>query len=156
MTRAHPSECGDATIHELVQAKQGEGGAKHVHAEHEVDRDSGVCRPWDIGNIDYLKCRRAVPGEQSVDSSPRGGSPDQEQKEIRMIGDFDSGATALWTLYRDEAKSHDEARIRSLKEDMDGVLIFVRSCSVYSCNRLAGTDAHRHRLVYILLLSPRS
>ena len=43
-----------------------------------------------------------------------------------MIGDFDSGATALWTLYREEAKSHDEARIQSLKEDMDGVLIFVR------------------------------
>jgi hypothetical protein len=43
-----------------------------------------------------------------------------------MIGDFDSGATALWTLYREEAKSHDKARIQSLKEDMDGVLIFVR------------------------------
>jgi len=51
-----------------------------------------------------------------------------------MIGDFDSGATALWTLYRDEAKSHDEARIQSLKGDMEGVLIFVRSCSIYSCD----------------------
>ena len=73
-----------------------------------------------------------------------------------MIGDFDSGATALWTLYRDEAKSYDEARIQSLKEHMDGVLIFVRSCYVYSCKRLAGTDAQPHRLVYSLLLSPRS
>ena len=72
------------------------------------------------------------------------------------MGDFDSGATALWTLYREEAKSHDEARIQSLKEDMDGVLIFVRSCSVYSCNRVFGTDAHRHRLVCFLLLSPHS
>jgi len=115
-----------------------------------------VCWRCDTGNLDYLNHRWAVPDKQSVDSSPRGGSPDQEQQERRMIGDFDSGATALWTLYRDEAKSHDEARIRSLKEDMDGVLIFVRSCSVYSCNRLAGTDAHRNRLVYTLLLSPRS
>jgi hypothetical protein len=30
------------------------------------------------------------------------------------------------TIYGKEAKSHDEARIQTLKEDMDGVLIFVR------------------------------
>ena len=46
-------------------------------------------------------------------------------EEKRMIGDFDSSANALWTLYGKEAKSHDEARIQTLKEDMDGVLIFV-------------------------------
>ena len=115
-----------------------------------------VCPPCDIGYRDYLKYRCAVPDKQPVDSSPRSSSPDQEQQEIHMIGDFDSGATALWTLYRDEAKSHDEARIRSLREDMDGVLIFVRSCSVYSCNRFAVTNAHHNRLVYFLLLSPRS
>jgi len=31
-----------------------------------------------------------------------------------------------------KAKSHDEARIQSLKDDMDGVLIFVRSDPVHS------------------------
>ncbi|KAI0251660.1 hypothetical protein BJV78DRAFT_1125927, partial [Lactifluus subvellereus] len=41
-----------------------------------------------------------------------------------MIGDFDDSANALWTLYGKEARSHDEARIRTLKDDMDGVLIF--------------------------------
>ncbi|KAI9458766.1 hypothetical protein F5148DRAFT_983652, partial [Russula earlei] len=41
-----------------------------------------------------------------------------------MIGDFDSSANALWTLYGKEAKSHDESRIQTLKDDMDGVLIF--------------------------------
>jgi hypothetical protein len=69
-----------------------------------------------------------VDDRQPIDSSPRSGSPDGEPEEIRTIGDFDSGASALWTLYRDEAKSRDEARIQTLKEDMDGVLIFVRSC----------------------------
>jgi hypothetical protein len=44
----------------------------------------------------------------------------------RMIGDFDDSANALWSLHEREAKSHDEARIQSLKDDMDGVLIFVR------------------------------
>ena len=44
-----------------------------------------------------------------------------------MIGDFDGSANALWSFYGKEAKSHDQAQIQTLKEDMDGVLIFVRS-----------------------------
>ena len=44
----------------------------------------------------------------------------------RMIGDFDDNANAMWSLHLSEAKSHDEARIHSLKDDMDSVLIFVR------------------------------
>ena len=43
-----------------------------------------------------------------------------------MIGDFDENANAMWSLHLGEAKSHDEARINSLKDDMDSVLIFVR------------------------------
>ncbi|KAF8260913.1 hypothetical protein EI94DRAFT_1811086 [Lactarius quietus] len=42
----------------------------------------------------------------------------------RMIGDFDDNANSLWSLHLGEAKSHDEARINSLKDDMDSVLIF--------------------------------
>ncbi|KAH9002339.1 hypothetical protein EDB86DRAFT_293583 [Lactarius hatsudake] len=41
-----------------------------------------------------------------------------------MIGDFDDNANAFWSLHMNEAKSHDEARIQSLKDDMDSVLIF--------------------------------
>jgi hypothetical protein len=44
----------------------------------------------------------------------------------RMVGDFNDNANAMWSLHLGEAKSHDEARIHSLKDDMDGVLIFVR------------------------------
>jgi hypothetical protein len=43
-----------------------------------------------------------------------------------MIGDFDDNANAMWSLHLGEAKSHDEALIHSLKDDMDSVLIFVR------------------------------
>jgi hypothetical protein len=39
--------------------------------------------------------------------------------------DFDEDANDLWSLYGKEAKSHDGARIETLKGDMDGVLIFV-------------------------------
>ncbi|KAH9036528.1 hypothetical protein EDB85DRAFT_2288247 [Lactarius pseudohatsudake] len=42
----------------------------------------------------------------------------------RMIGDFDDNANALWSLHVKEAMSHDEARIQTLKDDMDSVLIF--------------------------------
>jgi hypothetical protein len=41
--------------------------------------------------------------------------------------DFDDSSNALWSLYGKEAKSYDEATIQTLKGDMDGVLIFVRS-----------------------------
>ena len=44
-----------------------------------------------------------------------------------MIGDFDGSSNALWTLFKDEAKNHDNARIYTLKEDMESALIFVRS-----------------------------
>ncbi|KAF8462504.1 hypothetical protein DFH94DRAFT_831866, partial [Russula ochroleuca] len=53
-----------------------------------------------------------------------------------MIGDFDDSANALWTLYGKEAKSHDESRIQTLKDDMDGVLIFVR---LYSAGLFSAT-----------------
>jgi hypothetical protein len=62
-----------------------------------------------------------------VDGGPIGGSSGREPEEKRMIGDFDGSANPLWTLYGNEAKSHDESRIQTLKGDMDGVLIFVCS-----------------------------
>jgi hypothetical protein len=52
---------------------------------------------------------------------------DQRRDESHMVEDFDDGANALWSLYGKEAKGHDEATIQTIKDDMDGVLIFVRS-----------------------------
>ena len=40
---------------------------------------------------------------------------------------FDDSANALWSLYAKVAKSHDEATVETIKDDMDGALIFVRS-----------------------------
>ena len=57
---------------------------------------------------------------------------DTESEEPRMIGDFDGSAGEFWKLYRDEAKSHDDARINTLKEGMDSALIFVRSYSIHA------------------------
>jgi hypothetical protein len=80
------------------------------------------------------------------------GSSDPEP---RMIGDFDGSANALWTLYGKEAKSHDESRVETLKEDMDGVLIFVRLyfAHVYGLRHI---DFWQHRPVYFLRSLPHS
>ncbi|KAH9036513.1 hypothetical protein EDB85DRAFT_761295 [Lactarius pseudohatsudake] len=70
-----------------------------------------------------------APGE-SAQPSDDGTSGDPAQSmppDIpRMIGNFDDNANlnALWSLHVKEAMSHDEARIRALKDDMDSVLIF--------------------------------
>jgi hypothetical protein len=34
---------------------------------------------------------------------PPSGDPPEEQEEIRMVGDFDGNANALWSLYGQEA-----------------------------------------------------
>jgi hypothetical protein len=70
-----------------------------------------------------------------------------------MIGDFDGSANPLWTLYGNEARSHDESQIQTLKGDMDGVLIFVCSYFLHPFHELDHVDAQYHRLVYFLLLS---
>ena len=46
--------------------------------------------------------------------------------------DFDDGADDLWSINGKEAKSRDEARMRALKDDMDGVLIYVCACLLWS------------------------
>ena len=69
-----------------------------------------------------------------------------------MIGDFNGSSTAFWTLFRDETKGHDDARINTLKDDMDGVLIFVRLYPIYS-SEPSHVDVWSHRLVCFLLPS---
>ena len=77
-----------------------------------------------------MDTKSAAASNPTVDSGPRNTTSDlaSEPKadEPRMIGDFDGSSNALWTLFKDEAKNHDDARIYGLKEDMGGALIFVR------------------------------
>jgi Family of unknown function (DUF6535) len=55
---------------------------------------------------------------------PPGTPPDAPQPEL---GDFDDRAAEFWSVYVKEAQRHDEALIGTWKEDMEGVIIFVRS-----------------------------
>jgi hypothetical protein len=39
--------------------------------------------------------------------------------------DFDDNADELWSLYEKVARRHDEARIRALKDNMEGIPVYV-------------------------------
>ena len=77
-------------------------------------------------------------------------SPEESHEQPQ---DFDDGANDLWSLYGKEALVYDESRIKTLKGDMQGVLIFVRVCFP---SYQPEFDVIHSRLVYSLLLSRRS
>jgi hypothetical protein len=104
--------------------------------------------------------KTATGSNPTVDSGPRITTAvlpsKQKPEEPRMIGDFDGSSNALWTLFKDEAKSHDDARINTLKDDMESSLIFVRSYTICTYDGLGRTDAWPHRRVYFPLPSLHS
>ncbi|KAH9002319.1 hypothetical protein EDB86DRAFT_291506 [Lactarius hatsudake] len=69
-------------------------------------------------------------GDNHQPGNRRTPSDTTQSMPPRMIGDFDDNANAFWSLHMNEAKSHDEARIQSLKDDMGSVLIFAGLFSV--------------------------
>ena len=78
-------------------------------------------------NVSAVQADHEDLGQAQTDNR-QPGSGDRSNDPSKMppvIGDFDDNANAFWSLHMKEAKSHDEARIESIKDDMDGVLIFV-------------------------------
>ena len=65
------------------------------------------------------------------------------------VQDFGDSANDLWSLFGKQAKIHDESWAKALKEDMDGVLIFV--CTRFS--RLARGDVTLFPVRFILCCS---
>jgi len=64
--------------------------------------------------------------------------------------DYDERASKFWSVYVEEAESYDKAQVETWKDDMEGIIIFVRLpvsslclSSGYSC------DATPVRPVYI-------
>ncbi len=94
--------------------------------------------------------------EVASSNTTSAADPQQKAEEPRMIGDFDGSASGFWKLFKDEAKSHDDARIYSLKEDMESALIFVRSYSLRAYYGLGHANARPYRLVYFQLPSQGS
>jgi hypothetical protein len=75
-------------------------------------------------DLDYLTNHKGTNTNNSPGGRPGGNGSDSAQQ--RPIPDFTGDANNLWSLYVNEAQKHDTARIQTLKDDMDGVLIYVR------------------------------
>jgi len=76
-----------------------------------------ACISWRLNDpINFAEVRGT---NELTNIQPSSGNSPGEPK------DFDDSANALWNLYGKEAKAHDEARMQSLRGDMDGLLIFV-------------------------------
>jgi hypothetical protein len=61
-----------------------------------------------------------------MNSPSRDEDPGHPKEMTRHEHDeFNNRNNALWSLYEREVKSRDKVRIQDLKDDMDGVLIFV-------------------------------
>jgi uncharacterized protein DUF6535 len=80
---------------------------------------------------DLMDANSAPANNSTAESAPRHSASHADRKQKpKELGDFDGSAGDFWTLFKKEAKSHDNARIYVLKEDMGSALIFVRSYSV--------------------------
>jgi hypothetical protein len=108
---------------EVLMARQDEGEEEvawpQIPAQTQHEQNSGTSTY--LVSVWVSVSRPVVEGE-GINNQSGNDVPSPS----RSLGDFDDSANALWSLYGKEAKNHDEAEIKTLKDDMDGVLIFVR------------------------------
>ena len=110
--------------------------ARNFEAEKKADSPTRQQTPKDASSLkeypaltrrfDAPTSAKGIGANNQPRDSTNGVTPAKGSCARRMIGDFDDSANALRSLHEREGKSHDEAGIQSLKDDMDGVLIFVR------------------------------
>ena len=126
---------------------------QQIPQDSKASSSSGEHPALSLDGVGALTIDKGIGTNNQPTGSTEGVAPARDSYPRRMIGDFDDSANALWSLHEKEAKSHDEARIQSLKDDMDSVLIFVR-CPVLinSQHRHCGIDTRPSRLVYFPLL----
>ncbi|KAI0274012.1 hypothetical protein BGY98DRAFT_102966 [Russula aff. rugulosa BPL654] len=78
-----------------------------------------------VSHTRLIRTNAQSPGPRDTTLDPEfDQQPREPSEEPRMIGGFDGSANEFWKLFRDEAKSHDDARINTLKEGMESALIF--------------------------------
>jgi hypothetical protein len=49
-----------------------------------------------------------------------------DTRETHDAEEYDERAAKFWSVYMDEAESHDKALVETWKDDMEGIIIFVR------------------------------
>jgi hypothetical protein len=90
-----------------------EGPAAARHEEHDLESGAFLVT---LGSFNDSKGAVGMndPSGDNDSNRPRG-----------QHKDFDNSANPLWSLYTKGVRSRDEARIQTLKDDMDGILLFV-------------------------------
>lgn len=48
------------------------------------------------------------------------------KREVHDAEEYDERAAKFWSVYVGEAESHDKALVETWKDDMEGIIIFVR------------------------------
>lgn len=125
---------------------------QHIPQDSKASSSSGEYPALSLDDVGALTIDNGIGTNNQPTGSTEGVTPARDSYPRRMIGDFDDSANALWSLHENEAKSHDEARIQSLKDDMDSVLIFVRCPALFDPqHRHCSIDARPSRLVYFPL-----
>ena len=83
-----------------------------------------ACISWGLNDlINFAEVRGTnISTNIQSENGASSHSPEDSPEEPK---DFDDSANALWSLYRKGIQAHDEARMQTLREDMDGLLIFV-------------------------------
>lgn len=77
-------------------------------------------------DIDEKLASPASPEDAQPVNDNRGGAVPAESHD-RDMDEYDERATKFWSVYVQEAESHDKALIETWKDDMEGIIIFVRS-----------------------------
>jgi len=63
-----------------------------------------------------------VEGDERLNEAPLVS----DTHETHDAEEYDERAAQFWSVYVEEAESHDKALVETWKDDMEGILIFVR------------------------------
>ena len=112
-------------------------------AEDKGNRASETRAPSDLDPDDTSSLIGPFIGPQQAEPA---------EPEPTEIDDFDERAAEFWTVYVKEAQNHDTASIGTWKDDMEGVIIFVRSPpSTHACKSILMCCLHQAGLYSAVL-----
>jgi hypothetical protein len=121
-----------------------------TQAHGQADADQGVCILSTAGSLDNLMRHEET---ASLDGGQSSSNSSEGPPIVRMIGDFDDGANALWTLYGRKLIvmiNHVSKHSRTIW------MVFSYSCVHILISVSVVFLSPSHRLVYSLLPSPHS
>jgi hypothetical protein len=69
------------------------------------------------------------------------------KREAHDAEEYDERAAKFWSVYVGEAESHDKALVETWKDDMEGIIIFVRFPVLYPPSECSNTPSLPGRFI---------